>query len=75
MIPSKFDYVKPASVAEAVAALQQGGEDAKILAGGQSLIPVLRLRLAAPSVLIDLGGIAGAARASARTATGSRSAR
>lgn len=58
MIPAKFDYVKPASVAEAVAALADGGEDAKVLAGGQSLIPVLRLRLAAPSVLIDLGGIA-----------------
>jgi carbon-monoxide dehydrogenase medium subunit len=57
VIPSKFDYVKPASVADAVAALQQGGEDAKILAGGQSLLPVLRLRLAAPTVLIDLGGI------------------
>ena len=62
MIPAKFDYVKPASVDEAVAALAEGGEDAKILAGGQSLLPVLRLRLAAPSVLIDLGGIAGAAR-------------
>lgn len=58
MIPSKFDYVKPASVAEAITALEQGGEDAKILGGGQSLLPVLRLRLAAPSVLIDLGGIA-----------------
>ncbi|MBN9100409.1 MULTISPECIES: xanthine dehydrogenase family protein subunit M [unclassified Pseudonocardia] len=58
MIPSKFDYVKPASVADAITALQQGGDDAKILAGGQSLIPVLRLRLAAPSVIIDLGGIA-----------------
>ena len=58
MIPSKFDYVKPASVAEAITALEEGGEDAKILAGGQSLIPVLRLRLAAPSVIIDLGGIA-----------------
>jgi carbon-monoxide dehydrogenase medium subunit len=58
VIPSKFDYVRPASVADAVAALEQGGDDAKILAGGQSLIPVLRLRLAAPSVLVDLGGIA-----------------
>ncbi len=57
MIPSKFDYVKPATVAEAITALAQGGEDAKILGGGQSLIPVLRLRMAAPSVLIDLGGI------------------
>ena len=58
MIPAPFDYVRPGTVDEAVAALQEAGEDAKILAGGQSLIPVLRLRLAAPSVLIDLGGIA-----------------
>jgi carbon-monoxide dehydrogenase medium subunit len=58
VIPAKFDYVKPTSVADAITALVDGGEDAKILAGGQSLIPVLRLRLAAPSVLIDLGGIA-----------------
>jgi aerobic carbon-monoxide dehydrogenase medium subunit len=58
VIPAKFDYVKPSSVEEAVAALAKGGEDAKIIAGGQSLLPVLRLRLAAPSVLIDLGGIA-----------------
>ncbi|MCW2717394.1 xanthine dehydrogenase family protein subunit M [Pseudonocardia sp.] len=58
MIPSKFDYVKPASVADAITALVEGGDDAKILAGGQSLLPVLRLRLAAPSVIIDLGGIA-----------------
>jgi aerobic carbon-monoxide dehydrogenase medium subunit len=57
VIPAKFDYVKPASVDEAVQALQQAGEDAKILAGGQSLLPVLRLRLAAPSLLVDLGGI------------------
>ena len=58
MIPAKFDYVKPSSVEEAVTALAEGGEDAKIIAGGQSLLPVLRLRLAAPSLLIDLGGIA-----------------
>lgn len=58
MIPAKFDYVKPASVEEAITALAEGGEDAKIIAGGQSLLPVLRLRLAAPSVLVDLGGIA-----------------
>lgn len=57
MIPSKFDYVRPTSVADAITALVQGGDDAKILGGGQSLIPVLRLRLAAPSVLVDLGGI------------------
>jgi aerobic carbon-monoxide dehydrogenase medium subunit len=58
VIPAKFDYVRPSSVEEAVSALAQGGEDAKILAGGQSLLPVLRLRLAAPSLVIDLGGIA-----------------
>ncbi|MBW0105338.1 xanthine dehydrogenase family protein subunit M [Pseudonocardia sp. KRD291] len=57
MIPAKFDYVRPTSVEEAVTALRDGGEDAKILAGGQSLLPVLRLRMAAPSVVIDLGGI------------------
>ena len=57
MIPAKFEYVRPTSVEEAVQALQQGGEDAKIIAGGQSLLPVLRLRLAAPSVVVDLGGI------------------
>ena len=57
MIPAKFDYVKPGSVEEAVTALVEGGEDAKIIAGGQSLLPVLRLRLADPGVIIDLGGI------------------
>jgi aerobic carbon-monoxide dehydrogenase medium subunit len=58
VIPAKFDYVKPSSVEEAVRALAEGGEDAKIIAGGQSLLPVLRLRLAAPTLLVDLGGIA-----------------
>jgi len=58
VIPAQFDYVRPSSVEEAVAALVQGGDDAKILGGGQSLLPVLRLRLAAPSLIIDLGGIA-----------------
>lgn len=57
MIPSNFDYVAPTTVADAVAALAQGGEDAKVIAGGQTLMPVLRLRLAAPSVLVDLGRI------------------
>ena len=46
MIPSRFDYVRPGSVDEAVATLQHAGEDAKILAGGQSLIPAMKLRLA-----------------------------
>ena len=57
MIPAEFDYVKASSVDEAVAALVSGGEDSKVLGGGQSLIPVLRLRLNAPSVLVDVSGI------------------
>ncbi|WP_433379348.1 FAD binding domain-containing protein [Actinoplanes sp. CA-142083] len=58
MIPVAFDYLRPAGVDDAVAALAEAGDDAKILAGGQSLLPVLRLRLSAPSVLVDLGGVA-----------------
>ncbi|MDQ3423094.1 MAG: xanthine dehydrogenase family protein subunit M [Actinomycetota bacterium] len=57
MIPAAFDYVAPTSLAEAVTALSEAGEDAKILAGGQSLIPVLRLRLAFPTTLVDLGKV------------------
>ncbi|PZS12325.1 MAG: carbon monoxide dehydrogenase [Pseudonocardiales bacterium] len=58
MIPAAFDYVRPDSVAQAVSALAGAGEDAKVLGGGQSLIPVLRLRLAYPSTLIDVGRLA-----------------
>ncbi|HTW19909.1 MAG TPA: xanthine dehydrogenase family protein subunit M [Mycobacteriales bacterium] len=58
MIPASVDYVAPNSVAEALSALAAGGEDAKIIAGGQSLLPVLRLRLAYPSTLVDLRNIA-----------------
>jgi aerobic carbon-monoxide dehydrogenase medium subunit len=57
VIPAQFDYVAPTSVSEAVRALGEAGEDAKVLAGGQSLIPVLRLRLSFPSVLVDLGKV------------------
>lgn len=57
MIPTQFDYVVPSSVDEALAALAQHGDDAKVLAGGQSLLPVLRMRLNAPEVVIDLGRI------------------
>jgi len=57
VIPAPFDYVKPASIAEAVQAYSAAGEDAKLLAGGQSLLPILRLRLAYPELVIDLGGI------------------
>jgi carbon-monoxide dehydrogenase medium subunit len=57
MIPASLDYVAPDSVAGVLSALAEGGEDAKLLAGGQSLLPVLRLRLAYPSMLIDLGKV------------------
>ncbi|HST46353.1 FAD binding domain-containing protein [Jatrophihabitans sp.] len=57
MIPAPFDYLKPTSVSEAVQAYAAAGEDAKLLAGGQSLLPILRLRLAYPELVIDLGGI------------------
>jgi carbon-monoxide dehydrogenase medium subunit len=54
MIPAEFDYVAPESLDEAVRALREGGEDAKVLAGGHSLIPLMKLRLAAPTLLVDL---------------------
>lgn len=57
MIPVQFDYLAPTSVEEALAALAEHGDDAKVIAGGQSLLPVLRMRLNAPEVVIDLGGI------------------
>lgn len=58
MIPAAFDYLRPATVEDAVAALAEAGEEAKVLAGGHSLLPVLRLRLATPTLLVDLGGLA-----------------
>lgn len=58
MIPASFDYVAPESLADALAALAEHGDDAKVLAGGQSLLPILRMRLNAPSVVIDLGRVA-----------------
>ena len=54
MKPVPFDYVRPASLAEALEALARGGEDAKPIAGGQSLVPALSLRLVRPSLLVDL---------------------
>ncbi|MGA9102818.1 FAD binding domain-containing protein [Aeromicrobium sp.] len=57
MIPSAFDYQAPTSVDDALAALAAAGDEGKILAGGQSLLPVMRLRLAAPEVIVDLGRI------------------
>jgi aerobic carbon-monoxide dehydrogenase medium subunit len=58
MKPAPFDYVAPRSLDEAVAALANGGPDAKLLAGGQSLVPLLNFRLARPSLLVDLNRVA-----------------
>ena len=57
MIPAAFDYSSPQTLPEAIALLQKHGSDAKILAGGQSLIPLMKLRLAAPAHVIDLNRI------------------
>ncbi len=57
MIPSPFDYVRVGSLDEALSALAEHGEDAKVLAGGHSLLPLMKLRLAVPTVLIDISGI------------------
>ena len=59
MIPPAFEYLRPATVPEAISLLQQHGEDAKILSGGQSLIPMMKLRIARPAYLIDINRIAG----------------
>jgi carbon-monoxide dehydrogenase medium subunit len=59
MIPAEFDYVAPDTLEDAIRALADGGEDAKLLAGGHSLIPLMKLRLAAPSLLVDLRKVPG----------------
>jgi carbon-monoxide dehydrogenase medium subunit len=56
--PPPFRYVRPGTLAEATSALAEGGEDAKVLAGGQSLVPMLNFRLARPTLLVDVGGLA-----------------
>jgi aerobic carbon-monoxide dehydrogenase medium subunit len=59
MIPASFDYIAPQTLDEALRALADHGEEAKILAGGHSLLPLMKLRLASPKLLIDLSRIAG----------------
>jgi aerobic carbon-monoxide dehydrogenase medium subunit len=59
MIPAEFDYVAPETLEGAIRALSEGGEDAKALAGGHSLIPLMKLRLATPSLLVDLRSVPG----------------
>lgn len=55
MIPAAFDYIRAGSTEEAIAALQEHGDEAKLLAGGHSLIPLMRFRLATPAYLVDIG--------------------
>jgi len=57
VIPAKFDYLRPGSLDEAVHVLGNAGDEAKVIAGGQSLMPLLRLRLAQPELLVDVGGL------------------
>ena len=59
MYPNPFDYHRAGTVAEAISLLQELGDDAKIVAGGHSLLPTMKLRLASPAHLIDITGIAG----------------
>jgi carbon-monoxide dehydrogenase medium subunit len=61
MIPGAFDYHRPASVEDAVRLLGQYGDDGRVIAGGHSLIPMMKMRLAQPAHLIDIGGIGGLA--------------
>lgn len=69
MKPPPFDYLAPGSVEETLAMLAERGADAKLLAGGQSLVPLLNFRLAAPEVIIDLNGVAGLSELSLHTET------
>ena len=59
MIPAAFDYCRAATIEEAVGLLDEHGEDAKLLAGGHSLLPLMKLRLAAPAMVIDIGRVSG----------------
>lgn len=57
MIPAQFDYVRAASAEEAISLIGQNGDEAKFIAGGHSLLPLMKLRLAQPSVLVDIGRV------------------
>jgi carbon-monoxide dehydrogenase medium subunit len=61
MIPPAFEYLRPGTIPEAISLLEQHGDDAKILSGGQSLIPMMKLRLARPAYLVDINRIPGLA--------------
>ena len=57
MIPAAFEYVRAGSAEEAISLIAEHGDEAKFLAGGHSLVPLMKLRLAQPSVLIDIGRV------------------
>lgn len=59
MIPAKFDYVRPSSIEDAIGVLSSRGDEAKLLAGGHSLLPLMKLRLATPTLLVDVGRLRG----------------
>ena len=59
MIPPQFEYFAPETLDEAISLLEEHGADAKVLAGGQSLIPLMKLHLAAPACLVDINGVPG----------------
>jgi CO/xanthine dehydrogenase FAD-binding subunit len=59
MIPAAFDYFAPTTVKEAISLLEKHGDDAKVLAGGHSLLPIMKFRLAQPRVVVDIGRIPG----------------
>jgi carbon-monoxide dehydrogenase medium subunit len=69
VIPDKFDYAAPATLREAIALLQEHADDGKVLAGGQSLIPLMKFRLASPGLLIDLRKVPGLAALEERDGT------
>src|SRR5260221_11461372 len=59
MYPSRFRYEAPRSIAEAISMLTGGGDDAKVLAGGQSLVPLMKLRFASPELIVDINNLPG----------------
>ena len=61
MFPSRFRYEAPHSLDEAIALLRDGGDDVKVLAGGQSLVPMMKLRFASPEMLVDINNVPGLA--------------
>ena len=75
MKPASFDYHAPTTVDEALALLEANGPDARLLAGGQSLVPMMNFRLAAPAVIVDLNRIPRSGLYRETTATSSASAR